>query len=262
MWTLLSLTAMLWAEEPEQDTSTETTEDTEKPSEDTQSKDTSTKDSKSTGKDKKEKTKKAKTPKKEKPPKDSNAATSTTPITGFTPHIVVGLETGAALSTTDLRASFLPQLHFGVQLPYWNERVGILFQGVYRASKMDAKANAGTLTSESYSYSLTQQEGEVGMNLRVRIPEVPVVTPEIWLGPTVQMLQTTVEGKGGAAFPTTVEQLSRIGLHAALLGEYALPVGQLIGGVHYTTYEFRGTIQGDTRNHAISPTLGYRYRFF
>ena len=118
------------------------------------------------------------------------------------------------------------------------------------------------MTAGSYTYSIRQQEGELGMNLRVRIPEVPVVTPEIWIGPTVQLLQTTLDGKSGAKLPTSVEQDTRIGLHAALLGEYELPVGYVIGGIHYTTYQFATQIQGDVRNHAISPTVGYRYRFF
>jgi len=245
MWTVLSLTTMLWAQEPEQQPTP----------------DAPTEKSEAETKEKSKKAKREKQPKEATPKSDKTVSTNTGD-TAFTPHLILGMETGAALSTTDLRASFLPQWHFGVQLPYWNERLGVVFQGVYRVSQMDAKGSADTLTADSYTFNTKQQEGEVGMNLRVRIPEVPVVTPEIWLGPSVQMLNTTMTGNSGSAFPTTTEQVSRIGFHAALLGEYALPVGQLIGGVHYTTYEFRSTIQGDTRNHAISPTIGYRYRFF
>lgn len=254
MWTVLSLTTMLWAQEPEQQPTPDApTENSDAPE---------TKEKSKKAKEKKEpKPKKEKNPKAAKP-NVQNTASTNAGWTAFSPHLILGMETGAALSTTDLRASFLPQWHFGVQLPYWNERLGVVFQGVYRVSQMDAKGSADTLTSDSYTFNTKQQEGEVGMNLRVRIPEVPVVTPEIWLGPSVQMLNTTMTGNSGSAFPTTTEQVSRIGFHAALLGEYALPVGQLIGGVHYTTYEFRSTIQGDTRNHAISPTIGYRYRFF
>ena len=253
MYTLMLCTSLVWAEEPT-DTSTDDSSTTETPAE--ESKEPKAKKEKAP-KEKPSKDKKEKAPKE----KTKKSTTEKEP-TLFTPHIIVGMETDAALSTTDLRANFLPQWHAGVQFPYWNERLGIVFQGVYRVSKMDAKASSDNLTDGSYTYAMKQQEGEVGLNLRIRIPEVPVVTPEIWLDPTVQMLQTTMDGKSGGAFPTAVEQLSRVGFHAALLGEYPLPVGQIVGGVHYTTYEFRGTMQGDTRNHAISPTVGYRYRFF
>ena len=295
MLTFMFWTGMVWAQEPTNTTQAivspsleseeEQASDTPKEPSSKNSDNSKEKDPKEK-KEKKEKEKKEKKEQKTKAKKEQNNKTNTqsVPKSGnpssnssvkakkgdkaslnnetFRPHLIVGIETGAALSTTDIRVSFLPQWQFGVQLPYWNDRLGIVFQGVYHVSKMDGSAQDDNMTSGSYTYSIRQQEGEVGMNLRVRIPEVPVVTPELWLGPTVQMLQTTLDGKSGSPLPTSVEQDTRIGLHAALLGEYTLPVGSLIGGVHYTTYQFASAIQGDVRNHTISPTVGYRYRFF
>jgi hypothetical protein len=257
MTSILLLTTLVWAEEsdnpaePTPETSAESTETTETSASTT---DTAAKP-KMEDKPKEPKEAKAKKEKPVKEPSDNSTA-------GFNPHLIIGMETGAALSTTELKASFLPQWQFGVQFPYWNDRLGVVFQGVYHVSKMEGSSQDDNMTAGSYTYSIRQQEGEVGMNLRVRIPEVPVVTPEIWIGPTVQLLQTTLDGKSGSKLPTSVEQDTRIGLHAALLGEYELPVGYVIGGVHYTTYQFTTQIQGDVRNHAISPTVGYRYRFF
>ena len=184
--------------------------------------------------------------------------------TSFSPNpkLFAGLETGAALSTTELRAAFLPVWHVGIQLPYWKERLGFLFHGSYHVSKLEATGDTQMMTTGTYSYSLRQQEAVFGFNTRVRIPEVPVVTPEIWLGPTVELLGTTLEGKSGDAFPTTSEQETRIGLHAALLGDFTLPVGSLFGGIHINSFSHQSTIQGNVRNASISPTIGFRYTFF
>lgn len=257
MTSILLLTSLVWAEES--DTSTPKTETAAESSDDKT--DEATKDTKKGDPKREKKQKKTKDPKQS---KASGEATTQADNqwNGFNPHLIIGLETGAALSTTELKASFLPQWQFGVQFPYWNDRLGVVFQGVYHVSKMEGSSQDDNMTAGSYSYNIRQQEGEVGMNLRVRIPEVPVVTPEIWIGPTVQLLQTTLDGKSGSKLPTSIEQDTRIGLHAALLGEYELPVGYVIGGVHYTTYQFATEIQGAVRNHAISPTVGYRYRFF
>lgn len=249
---LYTIIPFLWAEEQE------TTEPNASDSSSTEEGATNTEDPVSA--------EKKSTEKKEKPPKATKepSVETTTESAAFQPHIVVGMETGAGISTTDLRASFVPQWHVGVQFPYWQDRLGLVFQGMYHVSKMDGSGSSVDLTNGSYNFDIRQQEGELGLNLRVRIPEVPVVTPEIWLGSTVQLLQTTVNGKGGSNFPTSIEQDTRIGFHAALLGEYKLPpkFGYVIGGVHYTTYVFDAMIQGDVRNHDISPTIGYRYRFF
>lgn len=206
---------------------------------------------------KEKKKKKEKKPKKEKSPKEVASMESST-----MPYIIIGMETGAALNTTELKAGFLPQWHVGIQFPYWQDRLGVVLHGAYHVAKLEASGSSTTLTTGSYDYDIRQKEGEFGFNLRVRIPEVPVVTPEIWLGPTVQLTGTELQGKSGSAFPMTEEQTTRVGIHAALLGGYLLPVGQVFGGVHYTSYNFKTTIQGDVQSHSISPTIGYRYRFF
>lgn len=214
---------------------------------------------------KREEKKEAKPPNKEALPKSDKKEQkprNVNPAEGGLPHIIIGLETGAALNTTELQAAFLPVFHVGLQFPYWNERLGILIHGSYHVSGLEASGTSSSMSAESYSYNFTQYEGEFGFNLRVRIPEVPVVTPEIQLGPTVQLVRTEMEGKSGEGFPSTMEQQTRMGVHAALLGSYPLPVGRVIGGVHYTAFGFNNTIQGDAWSHNISPMVGYRYRFF
>ena len=61
----------------------------------------------------------------------------------------------------------------------------------------------------------------------------------------------------GTKFQRSIEELL-----VSPVPNYIILLGYVIGGVHYTTYQFTTQIQGDVRNHAISPTVGYRYRFF
>ena len=193
-------------------------------------------------------------------PEPEKVETNTAPSAN--PHIIVGVETGAALNTTELKAAFLPVWHVGLQFPYWQERLGVIVHGSYHVSKLEATADAAMMTNGSYSYDIRQQEAVFGFNLRVRIPEVPVVTPEIWLGPTIELIGTELQGKSGEKFPVTTEQDTRLGVHSALLGAYPLPVGELFGGVHYNAFSYESTIQGTVWSQAFSPTVGYRYRFF
>ena len=235
-------------------TGTESTESKEAEKSETPEKSAKEKAKEKPEKEVPEKEVKAKTPKMPKEPKSQSSSDM--------PHVIVGLETGAALNTTELKAAFLPVWQVGVQLPYWQERLGFLIHGSYRVANLEGTGSNPSLTNGNYNYDIRQQEGEFGFNLRVRIPEVPVVVPEIQIGPTVQLLGTEVSGKSGVAFPTSTETQTRLGVHGALLGEYPLPVGSVIGGVHYTSYAFKTDIQGDVWSHAISPTIGYRYRFF
>ena len=135
-----------------------------------------------------------------KPEKKEVKPSTVTPQSSGLPHIIIGLETGAAINTTELQAAFLPVFHVGLQFPYWNERLGVLIHGSYHVSGLEASGTSSSMSAESYSYNFTQYEGEFGFNLRVRIPEVPVVTPEIQLGPTVQLVRTEMEGKSGENF--------------------------------------------------------------
>ena len=178
------------------------------------------------------------------------------------PHIIVGVETGAAFSVSEMQAAFLPQLHVGIQFPYWNERLGLIFHGSYHQAKLEGGGDSTTLTAGSYDFTMEQKEGELSLGLRIIFPEVPVVTPEIWIGPTMQLTHSEIQTTSGEAFPMTQEEKTEVGIHFAALGSYPLPVGFVFGGIHYTTYEWQQTIHGTVRNHAISPTLGYRYRFF
>lgn len=213
--------------------------------------------------EKKEKVKKKEKSKKKGVPAEKRKTKSTKSVEpSMMPHLIIGMETGAALNTTELKAGFLPQWHVGLQFPYWQDRLGVVVHATYHVAKLEASGSSSSMTTGSYNYDIRQQEGEFGFNLRIRIPEVPVVTPEIWLGPTAQLMRTELQGKSGSTFPMTEEQNTRIGVHAALLAGYPLPVGQLFGGVHYTSYNFKTTIQGDVQSHIISPTIGYRYRFF
>ena len=202
---------------------------------------------------------------KEEPKTDSVQASSTKNIPkekSNYPHIIVGIETGAAFSVSELQAAFLPQLHVGIQFPYWNERLGLIFHGSYHQAKLEGGGDSTTLTTGSYDFTMEQKEGELSLGLRIIFPEVPVVTPEIWIGPTMQLTHSEIQTTSGEAFPMTQEEKTEVGIHFAALGSYPLPAGFVFGGIHYTTYEWQQTIHGAVRNHAISPTVGYRYRFF
>ncbi len=192
--------------------------------------------------------------KKEKETKESSSITSG--------YFWGGIEMAPALSTSDLGAGFIPQLELGVQFSYLNHMFGLVFHGSYHQAKASGEGKIPEMPTSSFIYDMKQKEGELGVSLRTVFHQVPKVQPEIWLGPTVQLLQGTVEGKiDNTKFPISTEQNTRIGFQVAILGNYFLPVGQVYGGCNYTTYMWRNTIQGETRSHLISPTIGYRYQF-
>lgn len=178
------------------------------------------------------------------------------------PYFWGGIEMAPILSTSELSAGFLPQLEVGVQLPYVDKMFGLVFYGSYHNSKTSGKGGILEMPNSAFTYDMIQREGELGLSFRTVFPQVPVVQPEIWLGPTVQLLQSEVIGKiDTTKYPTSTEQNTRIGFHAAILGSYVLPVGEIYGGCHYTTYMWKNLIQGEARSHLISPTVGYRYLF-
>ena len=276
LWIILELTALAFAE-PDSSETSETTE--EAPSETPVEEGTENSDSPSTEpEDKKSKAKKSK---KEKQKKDTEKDTEmidettvsatgdseTIPSSGSTvvisrPYFWAGMEMAPIVSTSDLGAGFLPQIEIGAQLPYLNRMFGLVFYGSYHNSKTSGKGDIVEMPESTFSYDMIQREGELGLSFRTVFPQVPVVQPEIWLGPTVQLLQSEVIGKiDSQKYPTSTEQNTRIGFHAAILGSYVLPVGQVYGGCHYTTYMWRNLIQGEARSHLISPTVGFRYQF-
>ena len=104
------------------------------------------------------------------------------------PYFWGGLEMAPIISTSELGAGFLPQLEVGVQLPYVNQMFGLVFYGSYHNSKTSGKGGILEMPNSAFTYDMIQREGELGLSFRTVFPQVPVVQPEIWLGPTVQLL--------------------------------------------------------------------------
>ena len=45
------------------------------------------------------------------------------------------------------------------------------------------------MPNSAFTYDMIQREGELGLSFRTVFPQVPVVQPEIWLGPTIQLAE-------------------------------------------------------------------------
>ena len=126
-----------------------------------------------------------------------------------------------------------------------------------------APAKADRVPGGSADYELKQDELSVNFGPAFRLGMLNgKVIPEVSVGPNIYMYRSTVNGSaGGAAFPETTEQYTRVGIYAAGGVGIALGPGELTGLLTLGSSALGGVVSGDVSSAALSPTVGYRFVF-
>lgn len=175
----------------------------------------------------------------------------------------VGLSVGPAFSISPLKPAVSPRLELGLELPPLDRSFRIFVSGQYLRPAAIGSANDDRVPGGSFDYDLRQDELSIAFGPAFRAGMLESkVKPEVSVGPNVYMYRSTVNGEaGGAAFPESREQYTRVGIFAAAGIGYELGPGELTVLLSCASSGLNGVVTGESNSLALSPLVGYRFVF-
>lgn len=174
-----------------------------------------------------------------------------------------GLSVGPAFSLNPLKPAVSPRLELGLELPPLDRSFRIFVSGQYLRPAAIGSADDARVPGGNFEYDLRQDELSIAFGPAFRTGMIESkVKPEISIGPNIYMYRSTVNGEaGGAAFPESREQYTRVGIFAAGGIGWELGPGELTVLLSCASSGLNGVVTGEANSLALSPLVGYRFVF-
>ncbi len=174
----------------------------------------------------------------------------------------VGVHVGPAFSLSPLGTAVTPRLEGGIILPVMDRSFRIFVGGQYLKPVTTGSAQDPHVVG-GWDYEMKQDELSISFGPAFRPGMLDgSVKPEVAVGPNIYMYRSTANGSaGGAAFPETTEQYTRVGIYASAGASMDLGPGELALLLTMASSGLNGVITGEAASAALSPSLGYRLVF-
>ena len=196
-------------------------------------------------------------PTKEKKEKTQRSANDNQGIGGF-----VGAHVGPAFSLSPLGTAVTPRIEGGIILPMVDRSFRIFVGGQYLKPVASGEGQDPHVTG-GWDYEMKQDELSISFGVGFRPGMIDgKIKPEVSVGPNIYLYRSTVNGSaGGAAFPETTEQYTRVGIYASGGASMDLGPGELAVLLTMASSGLNGVVTGEAASAALSPSLGYRLIF-
>jgi hypothetical protein len=176
--------------------------------------------------------------------------------------VVLGAKVGGGFSQPfgDLGSSFLTELELGYTLPVARRSLEIFVSGGYTQPTAEGKGLSDARLPGPASYTLTQQEGMLGLGGRYRLNlGLDWLRPYIAAGPRVYFARTKISGKaGGEPFGENQENTTKLGAFGTLGAELYLGPGALLVEASLAWAKLDGYVLRNTSMGALGLSIGYR----